>query len=692
MRKLGLAVSSVLVLLAASLVSALAAPASGSAPIPSPPGHHAGARSPHLAAPAIGVRSPASVVSTPVCDGNFDVVASPNGTGQNVLESTSAVSANDVWSVGIQTTSSNLDRTLAEHWNGTTWSVVPTVNPGSGHNDLYGVSAVSSSNVWAVGAYETNHTTQASATIAEHWNGTSWTKVTTANPSTFSYLFAVTAVSSSSVWAVGAYFNVAAGAYKTLVEHFNGSSWAVVSSPNTGASDSWNQLFAVSAWNDTDIWAVGSITPSVGALQSLAEHWNGTSWAVVSTPNLSIGTDTEIIGVNALEAGHAVGIGYGNFVSATTPRRGETWDLLTPGVSTSLFEVGPGAGDNALLAVARSGASVWAVGYWRATLSSARQTLVIPATWDSAAHSLTWAPFGTSASPGPTDNALFAAEAVSPSVVWAAGYSANGSVVHTLTELYCGLHFNLSAPATAGAGVPFALTVTAENPNNSTDTAYRGTVHFTSSDSQAVLPGNYTFTPGDAGVHTFSGVVLKNPYNQPSTITVSDTVTPFIAATASITVSCAGACPSSAGTPGARGTGQAPAGSPGSRLGNQSPVVSPGPRVPRHLLAVYGGSPGDEGNLATASVADRTRVGVQAQPGLTTVPSRTTVPARTTTGLALTQGDDQVLVSQRTIASPRAAELAWNVGLVVPPGLLIIALLALRLPRRKEKSNVNVRP
>src|SRR5262249_35808130 len=59
-----------------------------------------------------------------------------------------------------------------------------------------------------------------------------------------------------------------------------------------------------------------------------------------------------------------------------------------------------------------------------------------------------------------------------------------------------------ASPTTAGmAG---SLTVTAEDAYSNVATGYSGTVEFTSSDSQAVLPSNYTFTSGDAGVHNFT--------------------------------------------------------------------------------------------------------------------------------------------------------------------------------------------
>ena len=83
------------------------------------------------------------------------------------------------------------------------------------------------------------------------------------------------------------------------------------------------------------------------------------------------------------------------------------------------------------------------------------------------------------------------------------------------------------------------MTVTADDAGGNVTTGYTGTVHFTSSDAQAVLPANYTFTGGDAGTHIFS-VTLKTAGTQ--SITATDTVTGSITGSQSgITVNPAGA-------------------------------------------------------------------------------------------------------------------------------------------------------
>src|SRR5439155_454742 len=74
------------------------------------------------------------------------------------------------------------------------------------------------------------------------------------------------------------------------------------------------------------------------------------------------------------------------------------------------------------------------------------------------------------------------------------------------------------SPTTAGSPANFA--VAARDPFGNKTTGYTGTIHFTSSDSQAGLPANYIFSAGDAGVHTFSAT-LKTAVSQ--SLTATDT-------------------------------------------------------------------------------------------------------------------------------------------------------------------------
>ena len=79
-------------------------------------------------------------------------------------------------------------------------------------------------------------------------------------------------------------------------------------------------------------------------------------------------------------------------------------------------------------------------------------------------------------------------------------------------------HFQVSVPGTVGRNTAFPFTVTALDASGNTSTSYAGTVHFTSSDTQAVLPPDSTLTNGTG---TFSAT-LATVANQ--TITAANTV------------------------------------------------------------------------------------------------------------------------------------------------------------------------
>src|SRR5207247_994000 len=98
----------------------------------------------------------------------------------------------------------------------------------------------------------------------------------------FSALHAVTVMESSNVWGVGEYWG--GSAYQTLVEHWDGTSWSIVTSPNVGSSDNYLESEVAIAAND--VWAVGHYI-DLGISRTLAEHWNGISWSLVATPNAS---------------------------------------------------------------------------------------------------------------------------------------------------------------------------------------------------------------------------------------------------------------------------------------------------------------------------------------------------------------------------------------------------------------------
>jgi hypothetical protein len=91
------------------------------------------------------------------------------------------------------------------------------------------------------------------------------------------------------------------------------------------------------------------------------------------------------------------------------------------------------------------------------------------------------------------------------------------------------------APVTTGS--PATITVTAQDQSSETSYAYTGTVHFSTTDAVpgVSLPADYTFVPGDNGVHVFtSAVTLVTVGSQ--TVSVTDTATSSITGSAVVTV------------------------------------------------------------------------------------------------------------------------------------------------------------
>src|SRR5205085_1899029 len=102
----------------------------------------------------------------------------------------------------------------------------------------------------------------------------------------------------------------------------------------------------------------------------------------------------------------------------------------------------------------------------------------------------------------------------------AAGFSSNLSLT---VGPAAADHFSISAPVSSTAGVPFDVAVAAQDAFGNTAITYVGTVQFASTDNNpgVILPADYTFVSGDAGLHLFpAGVMLLTPGNQ--TVTVSD--------------------------------------------------------------------------------------------------------------------------------------------------------------------------
>jgi hypothetical protein len=164
---------------------------------------------------------------------------------------------------------------------GCQFTVVPSPNVGAQDNSLNDVAVVSADDVWAVGQYTTADFVV--HTLIQHWNGSVWSTVPSPNRLTgtgnnqINALQGVTAVTANDVWAVG-YTASVVDPYQTLTVHWNGTSWSIVDSPNLTFPGAYNILNDISATGTNDVWAVGGQQPGI------LLHWNGSTWTLVNNP------------------------------------------------------------------------------------------------------------------------------------------------------------------------------------------------------------------------------------------------------------------------------------------------------------------------------------------------------------------------------------------------------------------------
>jgi hypothetical protein len=271
----------------------------------------------------VAIAQPATVGShagTGGC-GSWTLVYSPNPLDEDTLHGVAAVSATDAWAVGHAFDEYGPDRPLIEHWDGAAWTEVATSLPESAL--LWDATALASDDAWAVGV----NTDSPRFPFTAHWDGSTWSSVPVPNPGRSSAeLLGVTALASDDVWAVGWREGPEAGADRTLVEHWDGSSWSVVPSPSPGVGQQLNEVSGSSA---TDVWAVGWSLATIAShnqyyYHPLIEHWDGSRWSVVK--NSVSGSEIQLTGVAAMSATDAWAVGFTGLGSGSGQVFVERWD------------------------------------------------------------------------------------------------------------------------------------------------------------------------------------------------------------------------------------------------------------------------------------------------------------------------------------------------------------------------------
>ena len=282
----------------------------------------------------------------------------------NELRAVAAVGTQDVWAVGVAThgdTASEANAApLIEHLTGSGWKVISTPSVPDGAGELDAVTAVDAHNVWAVGSY-VGPNRGALQTLIEHWDGSAWSIVSSPNPdvSNDNSLHAVVAINSHDVWAgglVGTFLPQA-----PLLLHWDGTSWSnqTGAPPPSRLFGRWvsASVYGLATTASGDVWAVGSVSDESGgdAAYTLAEHLSGASWSL--TPSVDVRTNPTLSSLKAVAA-------FPSDVWAVGPHSlmehwdGMKWSLLTPPIINVTLNATAGTSSTDLWAVGSNGNAV----------------------------------------------------------------------------------------------------------------------------------------------------------------------------------------------------------------------------------------------------------------------------------------------------------------------------------------------
>ncbi len=193
------------------------------------------------------------------------------------LHGVTAISAHDAWAVGStiepRTSASSL---FIIHWNGSSWTQVPTPQLRAEFPSLQSVAAGPDGTVWAAGLAGGDHLTP----LALRWTGAAWQQVAVPIPGLNAGLEAITVLSPDNVWAAGGGDDPSA----TMILHWNGSTWTRMSA---GANFP-GRVNGLTATSDSDIWAAG-FRGNAGAGVPQILHWNGSKWSRSFGPSSTSG-------------------------------------------------------------------------------------------------------------------------------------------------------------------------------------------------------------------------------------------------------------------------------------------------------------------------------------------------------------------------------------------------------------------
>jgi hypothetical protein len=299
-------------------------------------------------------------IGDPCGDWTTLFVPEPANTNYGVMRDVAVVSSDDVWAVGstaqyvgpLQSTGGP----QIWHFDGAAWEMVATPFPqlyaGSGGVSLEAVAAVSANDVWAAGtklAQDPLSGFVGSQVFVIHWDGSSWSEVSapsTPSGASGAIVRDIEVIAADDIWFVGDW-NIPSACRESLALHWDGSSFTRYSTPCNGLPGAGGGfgLEAVSAVSSDDVWAVGgSGDGDFPYTPVYIIHFDGSSWTHFE--HTAPGYGHRLWGVEAIANDDVWAVGqyfdaYGYHAYAVH-WDGSSWEFMDiPGGSAALYAQGP---------------------------------------------------------------------------------------------------------------------------------------------------------------------------------------------------------------------------------------------------------------------------------------------------------------------------------------------------------------
>jgi len=284
--------------------------------------------------------------------GIWTVVAAPNPASSDhvILRDVATISSDDVWATGEYTIASQTF-TLAEHWDGVSWTIVPSPSPSACAVCTWAtfdaVAAAGPNDIWAAGGKRVQSTDGYVGThvFVARYDGSAWTVMNT--PLTVggsgAHVNGIEIISPNDTWFFGEWIDTSGGpggSQQALAMHWNGSTFTVTPTPYPGGGTPGWGLDTGSALTPNDMWAVGGGSDGDSVASSYIVHWNGSAWTRVLGPAPGAFQrlyDVEMIATDDVWAvGEYLDVAVG-YLPLSLHWDGATWTQVTsPGGGSSL--------------------------------------------------------------------------------------------------------------------------------------------------------------------------------------------------------------------------------------------------------------------------------------------------------------------------------------------------------------------